>query len=240
MLLLFIPTFIQAQKNIETSNQQWFQYYNQVHFSEKFSLLSDIGFRMKEQFSHAAQHVIRTGVGYQLNKECRLVVGIGHFGSYSSERINKIEFRPYQELTLKQKLEKVGLTHRFRVEERYFKTIENGNIIAGTTFNFRFRYRFAIGIPIVSFSNIKISFQVADEILINAGRSIVYNMFDQNRILLGPEVQFNHQFSISLNYNYQYAALNKPAYYKSDHILWLGLMHKLTLKEAKKPESPLP
>ena len=60
-----------------------------------------------------------------------------------------------------------------------------------------------------------------DEVFINAGREIVYNFFDNNRLMLGPSVQFGKDFSIGLLFNHQFGQRNRPATVESSEILWL-------------------
>jgi hypothetical protein len=73
-------------------------------------------------------------------------------------------------------------------------------------------------------------------LLLNAGKEIVYNIFDQNRLLVGPVFQLNKNLGFILLYQGRFRALNLPARYHYDHIFWFGLRHQLNL--AKSPVTP--
>lgn len=234
IILLIVCYSAAAQKNSEKGNQQWFQYYNQLKVADKWTVLSDVGYRVKEMLSQRQRYSLRTGVGYKLTDDYSFLIGFAHSGTFSgNDKINRLEFRPYQELTMKQSQYKVAVSHRLRIEERFFKTMANGAVV-GSSFNFRFRYRLQLLLPLAKLSitnpDSKLFLQVADEIFINAGKTIVYNTFDQNRFLVGPSIQFNKQLTLNLLYDYQFSAANEPATFKEDHVFWLGITHKLSMK----------
>lgn len=149
LLLLFFLSSISLignaqSKKIKYSNQQWFQYYNQLKLSEKWTWLTDGGYRLKDGFKHSSQYIAPTGFDYQLNTGIKLVVGFANLGFYTLAELTKIEFRPYQKLLIKQKFSDLAMGHRFRVEQRFFRCIVQGNIQDEGNFNFRFRYRFLL------------------------------------------------------------------------------------------------
>lgn len=221
------------EKSINRGNQQWMQYYNQTKLSEVWTLLTDGGLRWKEELSSRSQYIVRLGVGYQFNDSIRVVAGVAHLGLYQSDQLSRVEFRPYQEFVIKQKYGKIGISHRFRVEERYFRKVLDGKITNKDNFNFRFRYHFSLSIPLFKMSHshpeMKVFLDIADEIFINAGKEVVYNVFDQNRILIGPAIQLNKNLTVKFTYNSQFAAANSPANYEYADVIWLGITHKLDL-----------
>lgn len=231
IIVIFIfslsANIIGQEKIINRTNQQWIQYYNQTKFSKHWLLLADGGVRWKDKLSARSQYIIRFGVGYQLNDNIRVAVGIAHLGFYQSGQIKKVEFRPYQEFSIKQVFGKIGISHRFRIEERYFRKVLNGKITTEDQFNFRFRYSFSLSIPLFSITDLKVSLNVGDEIFINAGKEIVYNVFDQNRLLVGSTIQLNKNLNVDLIYNGQFAGTNSPAKYEYSDIIWFRIIHRI-------------
>ena len=112
------------------------------------TLLTDAGYRLKDSFSKNSQYIVRTGFCYHLNKNMRVTFGFAHLGFYSNDRIVKREYRPYQDFMLRQKFGRLGFEHRIRIEQRYFKSINQGDTFAEDNYNFRFRYRLILSIPI--------------------------------------------------------------------------------------------
>lgn len=234
-LCLYSSYSIAQGKHIQYTNQQWFQYFNVIRFSQKWSLLTDGGYRLKDEFRKSSQYIIRSAMGYYLNSGTRIAVGFAHLGFYDSDKLNKLEFRPYQEIVMKQKYQPIGINNRFRIEERVLRTVnreKNGN-----SFHFRFRYRVLISLPILRFSSTnpdkKLFLSIGDEIFINAGKEIVYNIFDQNRIAIGTSVHFNKNTSAGFAYNYQFAATSSPELFKRDNIFWFDLRHTIHFSKKK-------
>jgi hypothetical protein len=238
-LALGVSMNLQAQgKIVNNSNQQWIQYYEEVNFSSPWSLSADAGFRRRDLFSITTQYIARIDLGYQLNSEMKLTAGFANLGSYTSNKLSKLEFRPYEELMIKHKYSVIKIQHRLRIEECFFQEEEDGKIIPATTFNFRFRYRLMFNIPILKLSakhpDHKLSLNAGDEIFLNAGHTIVNNIFDQNRILVGPAWQINKFFTITLTYNNQFAATKSSGTYNHTDVFWLGIKHKFSVKNHKK------
>jgi hypothetical protein len=234
IIIFILSSIILGQvKSISRSNQQWIQYYNQTKFAERWTFLADGGLRWKEKLSSSSQYIARLGVGYSVNENIRVAVGIAHLGFFLSDNLDKIEFRPYQKFLNNRSFGKIDLFHRFRIEERYLRKVMDGKISSDDNFNFRFRYSVSLSIPLfklfTSYPGEEVSLSVGDEIFINAGKEVVYNVFDQNRILLGLIIRLKRNLRIEFTYNSQFAAVNSPAKYNYTDIVWIKITHKLDL-----------
>ncbi|GAB3647934.1 DUF2490 domain-containing protein [Echinicola sediminis] len=234
-LLFFTGTFLSAKaqtKEVAHDNQQWLQYYNSLLLSDKWSISSDAGIRFKNHFDHFSTYIVRTAINYHLDNSTEIGLGFAHLGSYIDQERQLVEFRPFQEFNTTQTTHSIGLSHRFRVEERFFKSTDQAPVET-EAFNFRFRYRFMVKIPLLSFSSDKtaknLSFNAGDEIFINAGKEISHNIFDQNRILLGPVLEFNENISASFTYQHQFSSGSSPSQYRQTDVFWLSIKHKLSL-----------
>lgn len=245
IILIFfvgISTFTSAQsKNVKKSSQRWIQYYNQSKIGNKWTWSTDGGFRWNTLLNNPSQYIVRTAFGYQLNNTMKISAGFAHLGFYTSEKLSKIEFRPYQEFAINNKYKNLVILHRFRVEERYFKNVVHGDIQHGHTFNFRFRYQCMLNIKILKLSSANpdkaLAINLGDEIFINAGKKIVYNTFDQNRFLIGPSISFSKNLSVGLTYNRQFSSANAANSYNHTDIMWLIIRHNLDLTKHKKKAS---
>ncbi|MDN3669814.1 DUF2490 domain-containing protein [Echinicola jeungdonensis] len=243
-LLIFLFTLVffssikeslAQRKEVSTGNQQWFQYYNQIKLDEKWALLTDGGLRTRNNFDEFSQYLIRTGIGFNPSSILSFLVGFAHLGFYNNGSRTRSELRPYQELVINNKLAPISLSHRYRVEERFFRNTSQDNS-KSNSFNFRFRYRIMASIPLwesTEHDGKSLSFNVGDEILINAGKDVVYNVFNQNRILIGPAFQLNKTLDFSLTYTHQFSASNAPREYQNSHIFWLGIKHKMDFTSKK-------
>ncbi len=241
-LLLFIllastSTLLGQVKNISTGNQQWLQYYSQIQLSDRWTWLSDAGFRWKGGFEENSQYVIRTGIGYAINPTIRISTGFAHLGFYSSDKVDRVEFRPYQELLVENKFNKVGLNHRYRIEERFFNPVINGQIQPSSSFNFRFRYSVIVSIPLFRLSKGESAkvflLNIGDEIFINAGKEIVDRVFDQNRLIISPAFKLSEHLTLSLTWNSQFESTSTQAHFVYTNVFWLQVNQKIILKKEK-------
>jgi len=227
VMVLSSFTLFAQKKNVTHGNQQWLQYYNQSVLSKNFTLLTDGGFRWKNSFNEKSQYLVRTGLGYNLDANIRIAVGMGFLGFYNENAIFKTEKRPYQEISIKNKIKTLKITHRFRSEQRFFSYPDDKN----TAFNHRFRYRIMLDLPLFSLASSdtdkKVSITVGDEILLNAGKEVIFNVFSQNRFLIGTSIPVNKDLNVSLLYYLDYSKSNSPNDYLQNNNVWLGIKHKL-------------
>lgn len=227
VIVLFSFTLLAQKKEVTHGDQQWFQYYNQSVLSKNFTLLTDGGFRWKNRLNEKSQYLVRTGLGYNLDATIRIAAGIAFLGFYDKNAIYKTEIRPYQEISIKNKIKTLKITHRFRSEQRFFSYPDNIN----TAFNHRLRYRIMLDLPLFSLSSSdtdkKVSITLGDEILLNAGKEVIFNIFSQNRFLVGTSIPVNKNLSISLLYYLSYSKSNSPNDYQQNNNVWLGIKHKL-------------
>lgn len=237
-LILFSVSFLKLfsqTKTISRSNQQWLHYFLEAKLGEKWSLMPDAGYRWSASFSSRLLYVTRLSLGYKINSQLRIAGGITHIGAFSGTRLARLELRPYQELRISHQYAHLKTSHRFRIEQRFFQSMLNGKLTDIHNFNHRFRYQFGLQIPLAVFPRrspeSSLSLTLSEEIFINAGKEIVYNIFDQNRLSAGPVLRLNDHFSWRVLYGMNFSALNVPATYKWTNIFLLAVAHNLEISE---------
>lgn len=237
VLFVFLYSFLFSQKNSKNvihGDQQWSQYYNRIKLSEKYTLVSDGSFRWKNNFKEKTLALIRTGLSYNFHESNSVAFGIASTISYSSNRIRKLELRGWQEIYLNERIKRLSISNRIRLEERYFKNVINNELEAGYNFNYRFRYRFYVSIPLNN-NTIKdntVSINIGDEIFLNFGKEIVHTVFDNNRIITGITYQYNMKLSVTLNYVNQFSQSKMIDNFEENDIFWLSLTHNIIFKKT--------
>ncbi len=226
----------QAQESKPVFEEFWFQYYNKMVFSEKWSLSTDVGYRLKDgRFVAKSQYFIRSGMGYNITPSVRVLLGFANFGTHLKGDVGAMEYRPHQQLTTKHKFGKVGFGNRLRIEQRFIDVIEEEGQASLNTFNFRFRYRFLFDIPLMSLSKSdadkKLSLIIGDEVLFSAGKDNFLDFSAQNRFLVGPAVKLNKDITVLALYNFTSVTKSIPDISDEFGIFWLGLKHKLDLRD---------
>lgn len=221
------------QKTITYSDQYWLQYYGQLQLNNKWSIPFDMGIRMKYACKEKAATLGRIAVQYQINKSFSTALGGAYFSQYINDKISREEWRGYQEIFYKHNYSRFFISHRLRLEERYFHTLATRK----ETFNFRLRYRFFVNFPInhSKMQSNTFYFIAGDEIFLNFGKDIVYN-YDQNRAIAGIGYKVNDNLMINLTYVYQYAQKNTATNFENTDLVWLGFVHTIKLKKKSVSE----
>jgi hypothetical protein len=172
-------------------------------------------------------------LGYPITQSLQGITGIALFNFYSQNELSRIEYRPYQEVNSTQSFGKISVQHRFRTEARFFRNVSEAIKTPPSNFNFRFRYRIYCSIPLLKWSEVKpdrtLSFNIGDEVFINAGKEIIYNAFDNNRFLVGLTFEHNDNLSFTVSFIDQFGQRASPATYERSAIFTLGIRHKLSL-----------
>jgi len=222
-------------KTVTHENQQWIQYYNETKLNKNWTLLADASFRWRDAFDENAQFIARAGLGYSIKKNLRVSGGFAYSSFYTQDTLNRVEYRPHQELSFSSG-NKVKFNQRIRVEERFFNPLNNPN----NTFNFRFRYSFAVSFTLFKLSKTNpeslFLLRINDEIFINAGKETPTKTFDQNRFVVSPTFQLNKNLSISPTWNSQYASTATSRTYRQTNVFWLQIRHNLDLSERNETE----
>jgi len=231
LFLIFASPMLFSQENhFVYSNQVWTQYYTQIQINENYAIVCDAGIRGKLNLSEKTSVLGRIGFQKKVNKNISFTMGAAWFGFYSADKLNRNEWRGWQEFSYNQFYERLNIQHRFRLEERFFHSVDSNN----STFNYRSRYRVYVKIPINNCTLTKNTFYLfcGDEIFIDFGKDVVYN-FNQNRVLYGLGYKFNDRTTFSLTYVDQIARKNKGNCYERTNIIWVALTQKFA-KKAKK------
>ena len=230
-LLIGMHVALSQEKDIDQNDQQWIQYYGSLDLSDQWILSLDGGYRVKNKFRDKSQFISRMAIAYRLSAFAKLGGGFAFLGFYEDKEISRLEYRPYQELEMVRTIGKIDLSHKFRLEERFFVAKNPENSSEKNSFNFRFRYQIQVLIPVYKFNkNKEISLLIANEVFLNAGKEISHNIFDQNRLMVGPGFQFFSNLSAYLIYNYQFASTPTANRYLASDILWLKIYHNFTLE----------
>lgn len=235
LAFIIIPNAQGQEKDVSYGNQQWIQYYNEIRLTENWSWLTDGGFRWSDGLSNSSQYIVRTGAGYTINPDFSISAGVAQLGFYTDNELNRFEFRPYQEMNLTNHIGSIDINHRYRIEQRFFCSNENGLFASSNTFNFRFRYGITFSILVVKLSEESpdkaIFLNIGNEIFINAGSDVTNNVFDQNRFTISPTLQLSEQLSFSFTWNIQYAGTSTPGDFNADDVFWLQIKHNLDFTE---------
>lgn len=226
-----------AQKSFETREQTWLGYFNQTRFSKRSGIWIDLHHRRTGSFiEDGALNIARLGYTYYLTDQVRVTAGYAYAYRYPIEGNPGLgEHRPWQQIQWFDKKAHFNLMQWFRVEERYQPTVSGGEETGSYAFNWRFRYNFALTFPlkghVVQAKTPFLFFN--NEVHVNAGKRIVNNYFDQNRLFLGFGYQFSSHVNAHLGYMYVFQQRPAGNEYLNIHAIRLFLFHNIDLRRKE-------
>lgn len=239
-ILLYVQFCVAQKKQTLVDEQVWVGYVNQTRLSDKWGITADANLRTKRDWFTNFYHAIgRVGVTYYLNDACRISAGyayVNNFPDIGHADVSQPEHRPWQQIQWQTPAGKNSITQRFRLEERYRRRILNDSTLApGYTFNFRARYQFSMQFPLSRRGIVAHTFSVitTDEIMVNFGKTIVYNYFDQNRFFAGVSYHTSAASQLQMGYMNVFQQLSSGYQVRYSNIIRVFYYHNLDLRRKK-------
>lgn len=238
IFLLFVSVFCrgQTEKNIDHQSILWTRYYNQLLVNEKWSLHTEFDNRLFLKPVQENLYVIRVQTRYKINEHLETGIGFAYFSVATqnpelSYDFNIPEYRGQQDLTWKFNISKITLNQRFQIEERFIHKSNKESLVPGTTFSWRFRYRLQADYIFWKKENQYLKIILSDEIMFNAGNSIVKNTFDQNRIYAAVQYGLNKSIAVELGYLNSYQRRANGIDYFNRDIVRFSIFHKIKVQK---------
>lgn len=197
-------------KDIARSTNSWFSVVNEFRLSPKWYFYDEIHIRRAEGIIEKQQLLLRPALAYRINSHVDFFVGYSYVKTYPyGEQPVKLatpENHFWQQLLVRQQVGKVGLLHRYRLEERWVaRVVENSPgsfALDGTDYMNRFRYRVLARVPLYTLEAGKkqLFFSGWDELFLHLDKNFMPASFNQNRFFLGLGYQFNAMGNIQAGY----------------------------------------
>ena len=194
ILVLMLPLFSQAQ---ESDLGNWLIYIGNKKLNSKWNIHNEVQYRNYNAVGDLEQLLLRTGLGYSINEKNNILLGYGYILSENyvgdtDEKVSVNEHRIFQQFTTKQSIGKVGLSHRYRFEQRFVED----------DFKMRFRYFLGVKIPLQykEDGSSPLYLSAYNEIFLNTESSV----FDRNRVYGGLGYTFSKQLRLELGYMNQF------------------------------------
>ena len=192
LLILFVTLAFEtvAQSNPEDEFGAWYIFATNNTLSDKltFNLQSQV--RTYELSQHIEQFKVRSSFNYKVKENLNLALGYAYFRvdpSYLSNTPQRFdEHRIVADVVLKNKVSTVGITQRYRGEQRIFNAeTSNDNSLW-------LRYMLKLSQPISE----KLTLDIYDEIFLNVESPV----FAQNWLGVGLSYKISDRLSTRLGY----------------------------------------
>lgn len=232
-----VGTFAQtkpASKTVNDNFMVWLSINSVYRFTDKWGAVADFHVRRINGVKDPSFWFIRFGAARWLTSDLRWTMGYANL--WLAPQPNKstwqLEYRYYNELLYTSKIEKVSLTQRLRVEQRWQEVVVNDHKTNDFRFTNRFRYLLSLNVPVFKSTNLP-SLVFADEILLNAGSQVVYNTFDQNRLFIGVKQKISNALSFDLGYMNVYQQKASGDVYDNNHTIRWFFYYTLDLRKKE-------
>lgn len=174
---------VQAQKSVEEQNQIWVGYMTSTRLSPRYSWWNDTHLVPNGFF------VLRTGLTRNF-QPASITAGYAYLLlplSAENQSLKRKEHRPWAQIQATFPLPNgLSVSNRIRYDARFRQIVDDGELSNHYSFVNRLRFlisiRKAIRVPEEALWKPFVSLN--EEILVNFGRQVSYNSFDQNRISL--------------------------------------------------------
>lgn len=245
VLLLFFVNITNAQRTKLKQTSLWFRYSTNLSLPKEVKLKSELEHRL-----FVAPNVRTHQIYWRLIAEKHFkkawYVGGGFVlfmnGANAARNTSKLlapEPRPFIDIGYRQKIsDKFSITHRYRTEWRFFKNTNQAytELEDGFRNNFRFRYQLMLDYMPFKKEEKELRLRVFNEVMINAGKNVARNIFDQNRTSFGILFNINKYIGFETTYIYWIQQQGNGDTFISRHIVRFGLVSNFTINKKKKIE----
>jgi hypothetical protein len=220
LLITFLSLEATAQNTRLRDNNSigWYSYTGTFRVHQQWSLHTEYQWRREDFVATWQQSLMRIGVNYHLNPNVMFHLGYGwietfNYGDYPINGFGKQfpEHRIYQQLNITQKVGRVDLLHRYRLEQRWIGRFDRAESNQPDGWNYlnRLRYMLRLQLPLQGPALDDKEFYLAafDEIFIGFGKKVNQNVFDQNRVSFLAGYRVNKNLRVEAGYLQQIAQL---------------------------------
>jgi hypothetical protein len=158
--------------------------------------------RKNDFFNYPRFYFVRFGANYWLKENITLSLAYGHLWlapSIDGWTNNSEENRIHEQLQVISKISKITVLQRLRNEQRWQEKMVNDKFSGEYRFTDRVRYLASFTIPLFKNKNLP-ALALADELMLQFGKEVVYNTFDQNRIFIGIKQKISPDLSFDIGY----------------------------------------
>ena len=241
ILLLSISFNASAQKEKEVNQelQTWISLNSVIKYNNHWGVIADVHLRWDGFANQNNFYLLRGGMTYIPNKTVALTAGYAHlwlepsnpeWSTYSDEN------RLYEQVNLNTKAGNVGIVQRLRNEQRWQEKIVNDQETGELRFTNRVRYLLGFNIPVFKKKTLPL-LVVSDEILLQFGKEVVYNTFDQNRFFVGIKQTIDPKWSFDFGYMNVYQQKYSGYQYNMNHTIRLFFYLSTSIKKKATADS---
>ena len=223
VISLMFCTELFAQTNKDDLGS-WGMLFNQTRFHDKWSVHSEVQFRSYNMAPNTEQLIVRGGLNFHYKPNAVLTAGYGYITNYTNDgdvfkpHIQE-ENRIWEQLILKNNVDRILLEHRYRFEQRWVETEQT------SYYKNRIRYLLRITIPLNKKELVKNTLFTSfyDEVFLHLNNI----PFDRNRLYGAIGFQFSTSANVQVGYMVQTVGSVSKQYFQ------LGISYNPDLRKKQ-------
>jgi hypothetical protein len=236
LLLCLSPAALAQNERIKDYNQNgWYMYFGDHKLDSKWGLHTEVQWRRHNYLKDPQQLLLRTGINYDLTPMAMFTLGYGYIETHPYGEFPAAgtfpEHRIYQQLQLKGSVSRVGLMHRYRMEQRWVKPVG----AAESTYLNRARYMLKATLPLLgpSIDAREPFLALYNEVFVGFGNKVQRNIFDQNRAYAALGYKFNNAATLELGYLNQIVQKPNGTVFEHNHTVQVSLFYNLDFSKPQ-------
>lgn len=244
LIILFCSSQVATGQSKNTENQHlaWYSYSLTWSLSKQYQLFINASERHFLPNMKQHQLLVHTQLRRMLPHGWNASACMGFFrqhanSAYEHNVISVPEIRPYLEAESRQELRRLTIKSRYRFEGRFFRNIANNTLEESFRFrNFRFRYMLEFKQTLLQHKPSRqplLYLCLSNEVMLNAGKRIVVNVFDQNRLYAGVGLRAAHNLWFEVAYMNQFIQRTTVNNFYNRHTPRLTVIHNIGLRKKK-------
>jgi hypothetical protein len=219
LALAALPSRAQSPRLNDFHSLAWFVYTGDHKIADKWALHTEYQWRRVDLVRDPQQQLARVGLVRTLTSRVKVAGGYTYFQSHRYGDYAEVagraepENRLYEDVSLSDKLGRLGLSQRIRLEQRWLGSRDqtgNGPVERWRYQN-RIRYQLEVQFPLQgpAIDDKEFYLTAFDEVFLGFGQNVGLNVFNQNRLSGGVGYQLSKAASLELNYLYQVRSHSK-------------------------------
>lgn len=224
---------VQAQHKYTNNFNGWYMYFGDHKISKKFGVHLEAQLRRANVITKPQQLLLRAGMNYHFSSQVFATVGYCFvetypYGEFAVTR-SFPENRVWEQVQLKTPIGRIEWISRFRLEQRFSNlpilTFDNVYEAGPAIYTNRFRLLNRFSIPFNGSTIQDGAFYVStySEFLINFGRNVAYNIFDQHRAYIALGYKIPKLGRLEIGYMNQLVMKSDGIKIENNHTFQLGL-----------------
>jgi hypothetical protein len=234
---LLLPCLAQAQavKEVNQQYQFWGSLNSTSRLTDRLGAIADFHVRRNDFLADPSFYFLRFGAHGWITEKLTVSLGYAHMWKAPGRegwQTWSNENRIYEQVQYAARLGRAQVVQRLRNEQRWQQRVEDDALTGESSFSDRVRYLLSFTLPLSAKASVP-SLVLSDEVLLQFGRDVVMNTFDQNRLFTGVKQRLSRSWSFDVGYMMVYQQKSSGYQYDLNHTLRLFFYFTPDLRKVK-------